>query len=1205
MASSLLAKLKVKPIPAKQESIVVKINKPEPAFDEKVDIRVKIEDKSKQKLVNRDSFLQKMKEVRETVTKIPEKSKQETKPLSNNPEIPGQSYMKSEDAEPEAESDLDPENKLSKEKSIFIVKPKKVGKLVLVPCLDIGKLTYKSEMPLALSPKTMKDEKKTKLKIVDEEDEGEESKRKTGKTIATKKKTGEELGVYKGDTKELKPEMQDIFDNLPDKSEQILIKADSYYLNSRKYFVNFISTLFAPYKKELEEDEEKLTCDSMTGEFSLLTHQKLVRDYINIYTPYRGILLYHGLGSGKTCSSIAIAEGIKTEKKVLIMTPASLQSNYRKELMKCGDNIYKKNQAWEFIQTKGDPEMINKFSSEFGLTVKYINARKGVWVVNKNKEANYNSMDTTNKASIDDQIKQMIENKYEFLNYNGLRMDNLSVLTQQFENNYFDNKVVIIDEAHNLISRIVNKIKSKGHLSTKCRLDQMGKDGDLGDFLKEDIKNKHLSTILYKLLMTAKNAKIILLTGTPIINYPNEIAILFNILRGCIKTYSFKLVINAEEKINNERIIQILNKNKKIKERLDYIEYKSSSTTLLITQNPFSYVNNVNDSEEGGVVLSKDDGDDDEEFIKLIRKTLDSYKIKIAPSGISIDGYKALPDTLEEFNNYFIGDNNNVKNEIMLKRRILGLTSFVMDKEKLMPEYSHTEGKDFYIVKLPMSDFQFGIYEEARVQERNIEKNNNKKKKLGAMTGGIYDDSVSTYRIFSRAFCNFVFPKPYIKRPMPIEKDNINEKTGIETLFKKENLNEDILDALSAEERVQNIDGKYETDEIKELKDQMVDAIDVTYEKRLKDALVDLEKNSDKYLTKEALKTYSPKFLSILENIQNPDHIGLHLIYSQFRTLEGIGILELVLKENGMQLFDIKRNEKTNKWELNIENENMGKPMFALYTGKEDTEKKEIIRNIYNSNWSIIPDSLKTQLERISSNNLYGEIIKVLMITASGAEGIDLKNVRYVHITESYWHPVRMEQVIGRAKRICSHNKLPPKLQTVEVFLYLMTFSQEQLNSDKSIELRLKDTGKTKETRSMPLTSDEALYEISTIKENINKNILKSVKESAIDCTLNTRGKDGEKLQCFSFGLPDKKAYSYVPSITSEETDRVAKQNVASVTFKAVEVTINKIKYALNKETNDVYDLQSYKDAVRNKGFPIKVGSLEKKGDKFEFIELK
>ena len=50
------------------------------------------------------------------------------------------------------------------------------------------------------------------------------------------------------------------------------------------------------------------------------------------------------------------------------------------------------------------------------------------------------------------------------------------------------------------------------------------------------------------------------------------------------------------------------------------------------------------------------------------------------------------------------------------------------------------------------------------------------------------------------------------------------------------------------------------------------------------------------------------------------------------------------------------------------------------------------------------------------------------MITASGAEGISLKNVRFVHIMEPYWHPVK-RQVIGRARRICSHADLPKDLQ--------------------------------------------------------------------------------------------------------------------------------------------------------------------------------
>ena len=67
------------------------------------------------------------------------------------------------------------------------------------------------------------------------------------------------------------------------------------------------------------------------------------------------------------------------------------------------------------------------------------------------------------------------------------------------------------------------------------------------------------------------------------------------------------------------------------------------------------------------------------------------------------------------------------------------------------------------------------------------------------------------------------------------------------------------------------------------------------------------------------------------------------------------------------------------------------------------------------------------------------------MITSSGAEGISLRNCRFVHITEPYWHPVRVEQVIGRARRICSHKDLPLSERNVKVFIYLMSFMSKSV----------------------------------------------------------------------------------------------------------------------------------------------------------------
>jgi superfamily II DNA or RNA helicase len=180
---------------------------------------------------------------------------------------------------------------------------------------------------------------------------------------------------------------------------------------------------------------------------------------MNLYTPYRGLLLYHGLGSGKTCTSIAIAEGMKESKCIIIMTPASLQANYREELKKCGDLLYKKNQYWEWIDTNENPEALNPISAILNLPREYIQRHSGAWFVNIKKKSNYDVLSDTQKKTLEEQLNEMIRQKYRFINYNGLRSQRLDEMTSGYTKNIFDNSVVVIDEAHNFISRIVNKLK--------------------------------------------------------------------------------------------------------------------------------------------------------------------------------------------------------------------------------------------------------------------------------------------------------------------------------------------------------------------------------------------------------------------------------------------------------------------------------------------------------------------------------------------------------------------------------------------------------------------------------------------------------------------------------------------------------------------------------------------------------------------------
>ena len=371
---------------------------------------------------------------------------------------------------------------------------------------------------------------------------------------------------------------------------------------------------------------------------------------------------------------------------------------------------------------------------------------------------------------------------------------------------------------------------------------------------------------------------------------------------------------------------------------------------------------------------------------------------------------------------------------------------------------------------------------------------------------------------------------------------------------------------------------------------------DEDYKKEIDNVMNFLKKNKNKYLNKIDLQVYSPKFLQLLENIEEPQHIGLHLIYSQFRSMEGIGIFTLVLEANGFSRFKIKK-DRLGLWQLDMDENNIGLPCYALYTGTEDDEEREIIRNIYNGDWNNVPNSITQVLRTKNENNNNGEIIKVLMITAAGSEGINLRNTRYVHIIEPYWHPVRLEQVVGRARRICSHQSLPKELQTVEVFLYLSVLTPEQINSDYALELRLKDVSRIS---NLLQTSDEKLFEISNIKENLTSQLLRAVKESSIDCATYSKASMKEGLVCLSFGETNSNLFSYNPNYTKDENDIIAYQNKVVIEWEAQKIRLpNGKEYAYRADTKQIYDLESYIQAKKIPGLrPLLIGELIIEGKK-------
>lgn len=90
------------------------------------------------------------------------------------------------------------------------------------------------------------------------------------------------------------------------------------------------------------------------GSFRLTASQKFLRNLISPQTPYRGVLVFHGVGTGKTCAAVQIAEsfrGVHT-KRVLVLTPPSLKENFQRQiydpsagLAQCTGNSYKSKTA--------------------------------------------------------------------------------------------------------------------------------------------------------------------------------------------------------------------------------------------------------------------------------------------------------------------------------------------------------------------------------------------------------------------------------------------------------------------------------------------------------------------------------------------------------------------------------------------------------------------------------------------------------------------------------------------------------------------------------------------------------------------------------------------------------------------------------------------------------------------------------------------
>lgn len=864
----------------------------------------------------------------------------------------------------------------------------------------------------------------------------------------------------------------------------------AYVLPNRKAFADSITRIFLKYRKEDRdpldtEDKDVDLCLQQSNARELFPHQKIIRDYMMIETPYRGILLYHGLGSGKTCSSIAVAESLLTTQKVFVMVPASLESNYRGELRKCGDPLYAYEQHWRLRELTADSRAEAK---ALGISDGFLDRNQKFFITVPGQEPNYKAQPKSAQDIIGKQIEDIIDQRFTFIRYNGLSGANIEKVAPSTGPNPYDDSVVIVDEIHNLISRVVNA---------------------------SDITRK-----LYDKIYEAKRCKIVGLSGTPIINRPNEIAFLMNLLRGPIEriTVPLKGVPTWDE----EKMTRAL----RALPDVDTIEFNAVKKYVLVTRNPASFRSVYNEKGDRIAVQYVKDLP----YVEVANDWVATWKNKfevdlgggeVIAERVSSEKLQCLPTEYEEFAALFL-DGLNIKNPLLFQRRIQGLVSYFKGAdERLLPRRVEDEKT---LEKIPMSNEQFNRYLEVRWDEMKMDSRKGRSS---------LDEDLSSFRVNSRLACNYAVP-PDLRK----------------------------------------------------------DDTDATTENEVPDKSIILQKlreNPVRYLSETALVSFSPKMLKMLTNIKESMGTGEvwrnQFVYSQYRSLEGLGVLSAILDANGWQPYRIVK--ENNQW---IEDKSLDpeKPAYAMYVGGEKADERDYVRQIFNGTRfsDDFPASLKTSVEARGK-----KILCLMMASSAGAEGITLANVRHVHIMEPHWTPARHDQVIGRAIRICSHATLPVEERTVRVSFYLSVFTPDQAKSTSGannvVPIRRNDTV-TKRYEGDPvetfMTTDEYLYETTYEKDRINQRIGTLLKQAAVDCEVHRKlhGREKPVISCMRFdSSATGEDLAFKPSYKMDDIDSTYLRNTMRKRRRLQKVMIKTMVFYIDPDTKEVFDGPAFDDNER------------------------
>jgi len=794
------------------------------------------------------------------------------------------------------------------------------------------------------------------------------------------------------------------------------------------------------------EEQAEILCNAP---FELAPNQQFVRNFLSVETPYNSLLLYHGLGTGKTCSAISVAEEMRDymkqmgiSQRIIVIASPNVQENFRLQLFDERELREIEPGVWNIRACTG-----NKFI----------------------KEINPMNMKGLTRDKIVKQIRRLISSHYLFFGYNefanyvrnnaasmGVSNDNVAIQEKRKKGAGFvagatgaaaaegakkgrktaaDVAKAAEAEMMAIETLSVSKLR-KLFANTLIIIDEVHNIR-----ITDDNRDKRVAKILFQIAQKVNNVRLLLLSGTPMYNSYKEIVWLINLMNLNDRRATIDIADVFDERGNfrvdpdgRESGMELL-----VRKSTGYLSFVRGENPYTFPYRIFprehSPEHSLLERVRGGRAYPRTQLNG-----KHIDQPIEHIDVYMTPVG----------DIQEAAYRYIISDMkaSYVFKKTAMARRKAAATATATATATAGEAVPVKKGKKATAATAAAAAPVPAVDDKTVIESASFPSFENM-------------DTIG-YAIVQRPLeaLNIVYPHSslieYINDPDSGEFD-------VASCIGKEGLRQ-IMTYTEGGNPPARQNFEYRTDFLRTFK--LPDGEKTT-------------KTSARIFAPDNIGRYSAKIKNICDKVLMSD--GIILAYSQYID-GGVVPIALALEELGFTRYSVRGGNSSLF---------QSKPVPSIdaitFLPQKQHQAQFPGQPFHPARYSVItgdptisPDNLFELKALTSEDNTNGENVKVVIISVAGAEGLDFKNIRQVHILEPWYNMNLLEQIIGRAIRNCSHKNLPFSRRNVELYLYGSELADEDIEA-----------------------IDLYLYRLSEFKAVKIGAVSRILRTTAVDCLLN------------------------------------------------------------------------------------------------------